>query len=101
MLLKEASAKPIEKVLTGENPKCHLLHEICHIDPSKSAEKHSASAPSPPDLKPTSPGHPRRRCCAFSLCFDDIAFTFNHRFAGEWLAIEEFNQENPLLKIDK
>jgi len=23
------------------------------------------------------------------------------RFAGEWLAIEEFNQENPLVKIDK
>ncbi len=35
------------------------------------------------------------------LYFDDIDFVFNHRFAGEWLAIEEFNQANSLVRIDK
>jgi len=34
------------------------------------------------------------------MYFDDIDFVFNHRFAGEWLAIEEFNQNNTLIKID-
>lgn len=34
------------------------------------------------------------------MYFDDVDFQFNHRFAGELLAIEEFNQRNPLLKID-
>lgn len=34
------------------------------------------------------------------MYFDDLDFVFNHRFAGEWLAIDEFNQENPLVKID-
>ena len=35
------------------------------------------------------------------LYFDDIEFLFNHKFAGELLAIDEFNQENGLVKIDK
>lgn len=34
------------------------------------------------------------------IYFDDLDFVFNHRFAGEWLAIEEFNQANPMVKID-
>jgi hypothetical protein len=34
------------------------------------------------------------------MYFDDVDFVFNHRFAGEWLAIDEFNQANPHLKID-
>ena len=34
------------------------------------------------------------------IYFDDIDFVFNHRFAGEWLAIDEFNQSNALVKID-
>ena len=34
------------------------------------------------------------------MYFDDLDFVFNHRFAGEWLAIDEFNKDNPLLKID-
>jgi len=35
------------------------------------------------------------------MYFDDVDFIFNHRFAGELLAIDEFNQANPLLKIDR
>lgn len=35
------------------------------------------------------------------LYFDDIEFLFNHRWAGELLAIEEFNEEHELLKIDR
>jgi hypothetical protein len=35
------------------------------------------------------------------IYFDDIDFTFNHCYAGELLAIEEFNRKNPLVKIDK
>ncbi|WP_417911310.1 hypothetical protein [Candidatus Electronema sp. PJ] len=35
------------------------------------------------------------------LYFDDIDFLFNHKFAGELLAIEEFNQESSQVKIDK
>lgn len=34
------------------------------------------------------------------MYFDDIDFVFNHRFAGEWLAIDEFNREHDLMKID-
>ena len=34
------------------------------------------------------------------LYFDDIDFVFNHRFAGEFLAIDEFNASNALVKID-
>lgn len=33
--------------------------------------------------------------------FDDIDFLFNHRFAGELLAIDEFNQQNDKVRIDK
>lgn len=35
------------------------------------------------------------------LYFDDIEFIFNHRFAGELLAVEEFNEESSQVKIDK
>ena len=35
------------------------------------------------------------------LYFDDITFLFNHKFAGELLAIEEFNRDNALVKIDR
>lgn len=34
------------------------------------------------------------------MYFDDLDFVFNHRFAGEWLAIDEFNRENPMLKVN-
>ena len=34
------------------------------------------------------------------MYFDDLDFIFNHRFAGEWLAIDEFNRNTPLAKID-
>lgn len=36
-----------------------------------------------------------------ALYFDDIHFFFNHRFAGEFLAIEEFNRDNDTVKIDR
>jgi hypothetical protein len=35
------------------------------------------------------------------LYFDDIDFLFNNKFAGELLAIDEFNLENDRVKIDK
>jgi len=35
------------------------------------------------------------------LYFDDIDFIFNHRFAGELLAIDEFNQQNDKVRIDR
>lgn len=35
------------------------------------------------------------------LYFDDIDFVFNHRFAGEWLSIQEFNDSNANVKIDR
>lgn len=35
------------------------------------------------------------------MYFDDIDFIFNHRFGGELLAIQEFNESTPLVKIDK
>jgi len=35
------------------------------------------------------------------LYFDDIELTFCHRFAGELLAIDEFNQANEKIKIDR
>lgn len=35
------------------------------------------------------------------LYFDDIDQLFYHKFAGVLLAIEEFNQENPRVKIDR
>lgn len=35
------------------------------------------------------------------LYFDDIEFIFNHKFAGEFLSIKEFNEENKNIKIDR
>lgn len=35
------------------------------------------------------------------LYFDDIDFLFNHRFAGELLAIDEFNKSNDKVRIDR
>jgi len=35
------------------------------------------------------------------MYFDDIDFTFNHRFAGEFLAIDEFNAACDTVKIDR
>lgn len=35
------------------------------------------------------------------LYFDDIDFFFNHKFAGELLAIDEFNKNNANVKIDE
>jgi hypothetical protein len=35
------------------------------------------------------------------IYFDDIDFFFNHKFAGELLAIEEFNAAHPHIKIDR
>jgi hypothetical protein len=35
------------------------------------------------------------------IYFDDVAQLHNHRFAGELLAIEEFNAENDTVKIDQ
>jgi hypothetical protein len=34
------------------------------------------------------------------IYFDDLDFVFNHRFAGEWLAIDEFNRDNSHTRID-
>ena len=46
--------------------------------------------------------HPRqKKLQRVFLYFDDVDFTFNHRFAGELLAIQEFNQSNDLIKIDR
>ncbi len=35
------------------------------------------------------------------MYFDDVEFLFNHRFAGELLAIDEFNGQHPDVKIDR
>ena len=35
------------------------------------------------------------------LYFDDIDFLANHRFAGELLAIDEFNQQDEKVRIDR
>ncbi|MDH4187434.1 MAG: hypothetical protein OEV08_10580 [Nitrospira sp.] len=35
------------------------------------------------------------------LYFDDIDVIFNHRFAGELLAIDDFNQQNDKVRIDR
>jgi hypothetical protein len=43
----------------------------------------------------------RRMLWHVPLYFDDIDFLFNHRFAGELLAIDEFNQEGHAVRIDK
>lgn len=34
------------------------------------------------------------------MYFDDVRYFFNHKFAGELLAIDEFNQQEPDTKID-
>ena len=45
---------------------------------------------------------PRRKTLRRTfLYFDDVAYDFNHRFAGELLAIEEFNSQNDDIKIDR
>jgi len=43
----------------------------------------------------------RRMLWHTPMYFDDIGFMFNHRFAGELLAIEEFNNESRDVKIDR
>ena len=35
------------------------------------------------------------------MYFDDVDFFFNHRFAGELFAIDEFNRTQPVVRIDK
>jgi hypothetical protein len=35
------------------------------------------------------------------MYFDDIDLQFTHKFAGELLAIDEFNASNPFLRIDR
>ena len=35
------------------------------------------------------------------LYFDDVELIFNHKFAGELLAIDEFNESNEMMKIDQ
>lgn len=44
------------------------------------------------------PGAPMLR--RVPIYFDDIDFPFNHRFAGELLAVDEFNQSNSRVRID-
>jgi hypothetical protein len=46
-----------------------------------------------------SPG--RKMLRRVAMYFDDVQFAFNHRFAGELLAIDEFNQESAGVKIDR
>ena len=46
----------------------------------------------------TLPGH--RTLPHTPLYFDDTLMSFNHRFAGELLAIDDFNAESPTVKID-
>jgi hypothetical protein len=36
-----------------------------------------------------------------ALYMDDIEFFFNHKFAGEFLAMDEFNRQNDRIKIDR
>src|SRR5262249_27470464 len=36
-----------------------------------------------------------------TMYFDEVQFFFNHRFAGELRAIDEFNQESKGVKIDR
>lgn len=43
----------------------------------------------------------RRMLRRVFLYFDDVDLMFNHRFAGELLAIEEFNRASPCVKIDR
>jgi len=46
-------------------------------------------------------GEERRMLRQVPLYFDDVEFLFNHRFAGELLAIDEFNARNANVKIDQ
>jgi hypothetical protein len=43
----------------------------------------------------------RRMLWHTPMYFDDIGFIFNHRFAGELLAIDEFNRQSAQVKIDR
>ncbi len=43
----------------------------------------------------------RRILRRVAMYFDDTHFFFNHRYAGELLAIEEFDQESSAVKIDR
>ena len=43
----------------------------------------------------------RRMLRHVPMYFDDVDFLFNHRFAGELLAIEEFNTRHAHVKIDR
>jgi hypothetical protein len=45
-------------------------------------------------------GGQRKNLRRVFMYFDDVNFVFNHRFAGELLAIDEFNQEHQHMKID-
>lgn len=53
------------------------------------------------DALPVIAGPNRKMLRRTPLYFDDIDFFFNHRFAGELLAIDEFNATNDDVKIDK
>lgn len=46
-------------------------------------------------------GPQRRMLRRTPLYFDDIDFFFNHKFGGELLAIDEFNQSNQAVRIDR
>ena len=46
-------------------------------------------------------GSKRRMLLRTPLYFDDIDFFFNHQFAGELLAIDEFNATNTDVRIDR
>jgi hypothetical protein len=46
-------------------------------------------------------GRPELYTPAVSVYCDDVSFFFANRWCGELLAIEEFNQENSLRKIDR
>jgi hypothetical protein len=43
----------------------------------------------------------RRMLQHVPMYFDDVEFLFNHRFAGELLAIDEFNAQHAHVKIDR
>jgi hypothetical protein len=43
----------------------------------------------------------RRTLFRVVLYFDDIVSVFNHKWAGEFLAIDEFNDGHPMFKIDR
>lgn len=53
------------------------------------------------DALPLLSGSKRRMLRRTTLYFDDIDFFFNHQFAGELLAIDEFNATNDDVRIDR